>query len=80
MFTEYESKPITRLAHKVVESDVIVKVENQESTYHTVIGGTETVFKAYEKINIGDYIIYLNDSDIYHCNASVFADRNIIPE
>ena len=79
-FKEYQSKPIKRLAHKVTAGDVITKVEGQEATFNLISGKSDVDFKAYEEVNIGDYIVFLNDNDIYHCNAEVFAERNIINE
>ena len=79
MFRDYQSKPIIRKARKVSISDIITKCELLESTFILVVDGGENVtFKAYEDIKVGDYIVYLNDDDIYHCNAAVFADRNIV--
>ncbi len=28
----------------------------------------------------GDYIVYLNDKDVYHCSEEVFRGRNIVGE
>ena len=77
MFTEYQSRPITRLAHKVSATDVITAQE-AESTSTLSDGDKLVEFKHYEPVAIGDYIVYLNDSDVYHCNAKVFAERNLV--
>ena len=90
MFKEYESKPITRLAHKITDTDSVVKSEGKESTFILSIN-TETEgsgpieFKAYDKPCVGDYVVRLlenNDGgeELYHCRAEVFAERNVIPE
>ena len=79
MFIKYQSKPITRLAHKVTESDVITEVEDKESTSVLNSSSSSVAFKHYEPVLVGDYIVYLNEDDIYHCSAKVFAERNIIP-
>lgn len=78
MFKDYQSKPITRKAHKITDECVITKLE-AEATYQIKSPTLATYkFKAYEDINVGDFIVFLNDDDIYHCNAIVFADRNIV--
>lgn len=76
MFKSYQSKPITRLAHRITEKDVIKKVEIEEATYKIWLLDKTVKFKAYKSVNVGDYVVYLNDDDIYHCNATVFAERN----
>lgn len=77
MFKEYQSKPITRLAHKINDTDGLVYLpENSEASI--TVDGSALTFKCYEEPAIGDYVCYLNDEDIYHCNAKVFAERNII--
>jgi hypothetical protein len=75
MFKQYHSKPITRSAHLVTEDDVIVKLDESTSSLNG-----EVNFKHYEEVKVGDYIVYLNEEDIYHCNAKVFAERNIVDE
>jgi hypothetical protein len=82
MFKRYKSKPIVRLAYKIHSSDDIypqphdscctVEIANGESQ------GEKVTFVAHEEVNTGDYIVYLNEDDIYHCSAKVFAERNII--
>lgn len=76
-FKECQSKPITRLAYEVRDSD-IVTAEDKEATSSIVIDGHKTFFKHYENVKTGDFIVHLNDSDIYHCDRSVFMDRNIV--
>lgn len=77
MFKEYQSRPITRLAMVItIEHDVLYMEEKSEATIQTATGGL--VFKCYEEPKVGDYVCYLNAEDIYHCNAKVFAERNIV--
>jgi len=76
MFKDYESKPVTRKAHKVTADDVLTVID--ETTQSITIEGQTVNFKHYEEVKVGDYIVYLNESDIYHCNAEVFAERNIV--
>tara|TARA_R100001039_G_C1845090_1_gene105441 strand:+ start:524 stop:1153 length:630 start_codon:yes stop_codon:yes gene_type:complete len=75
-FMTYQGKPTTRDAYCVQPGDVIESAG--EATYRTVIEGKAVEFKAYEQVNVGDYIVYLTDSDIYHCRADVFHERNIV--
>lgn len=76
-FKEYRSKPITRLAYEVSESDSI-NIEEKEATSSIAIDGEKVFFKHYEPVKTGDFIVYLNDSDIYHCDRKVFEERNIL--
>lgn len=76
-FKPYESKPITRYAHRLTAADKIAKVG--EATYNVVLPDTVVAFKAYEEPHVGDFIVWLSGNDIYHCTAKVFAERNIIP-
>ena len=82
MFKRYQSKPIVRLAYQIHSSDHICN-EPHESTCHVEVAngessGTRVTFVAHEEVKTGDYIVYLNEDDIYHCSAKVFAERNII--
>lgn len=78
MYTRYESKPITRLAYQITRNDVITEA-NEEATYTLKVDSwLPVIFKATEPVKLGDYIIYLSETDIYHCDATVFAERNIV--
>jgi len=76
MFKEYQSKPVTRKAHEVISEDEIVPVD--DSTSKLVNTDGELLFKHYEPVKYGDYIVFLNDDDVYHCSRKVFHDRNIV--
>lgn len=76
-FKEYQSKPITRKACEVLSSDNIQKCQLQ-STSAIEVDGERLEFKHYEPVKVGDFIVYLNDDDIYHCDRAVFVDRNIV--
>ena len=78
-FTRYESRPITRLAHRITEKDVIVNTE-EPNTYGIMSDGESITFKAYQSIQTGDFVVYLHDEDVYHCSQEVFCERNIVPE
>ncbi|GEK52358.1 hypothetical protein [Vreelandella venusta] len=75
-FNTYESKPVTRLAHKIEANDVIQALP--DCTYAIRVDEVDVLFKAYTTPVVGDYVVYLNDGDIYHCSAEVFAERNIV--
>jgi len=80
MFKEYQSKPVICTARKIQATDVINKVEGTEATYLLTAEEAGTItFKAYELPEVGDYVVYLRNDDIYHCSAGVFGERNTIP-
>ncbi len=72
-FKDYTSRPITRRA-AVIPDDAIIEYFPDGQT--ASVGGFE--FKCYEMPKHGDYVCYLSDDDIYHCNATVFKERNIV--
>ena len=78
-FKSYASQPVTRLAHCIKSLDEIVQVDNQTMRYEPAPGAVH-LFKFFQEIKVGDYIVYLTDEDKYHCSAEVFATRNIVPE
>lgn len=84
-FKRYESRPITRLAHEITEDDVIFQASHPvtrmilPNTYCIRVGEVEHTFKAYEEIKTGDFVVFLNEDDIYHCSREVFLERNIVP-
>jgi len=75
-FKEYESKPVIRTAYRVKAGDDIQDLG--ECTYAIFIEGKEYVFKAYETIFPGDYVVYLDEKDIYHCRDAVFRERHFV--
>lgn len=77
MFNPYYTKPTIRLAHEILFEDKITQVEGEESTYTLEDEyGYIITFKATASVRIGDYIIYLNKDDIYHCPIEVFVAGN----
>tara|TARA_R110002074_G_C12099254_1_gene624863 strand:- start:47 stop:550 length:504 start_codon:yes stop_codon:yes gene_type:complete len=76
MFKEFKIKPITRLAHMITDDDYVEKVGEKEFILQSEGGNIH--FVAYEQPELGDYVIYLNQDDVYHCNAKVFAERNVL--
>ena len=75
-FKRYHSKPIVRLAYQIKEKDLIY-TDNDESDDHFIdFNGERLTFVAHQEVKAGDYIVYLNESDIYHCSKQVFEERN----
>jgi hypothetical protein len=73
-FKSYTSKPILRDAYEIKATDVIHAVS--ESEFYIEIGGKNIRFNAHETIFPGDFVVYLTDSDVYHCRREVFRERN----
>jgi hypothetical protein len=78
-FNRYESRPITRLAHCINAASSLEQCE-EPNTWAVLVDGHRITFKAYEAPLVGDYVVYLNDEDVYHCTQEVFVARNIVPE
>ena len=78
IFTAYESKPITRYAHKITESDIIS--QNPDGSYYLMSRGETVLFHSHIPVQTGGYVVKLSDDDTYYCSAEVFAERNIIPD
>lgn len=76
-FKPFQSKPITRLAHEITDNDVISR--HGENLYQIKIpSGPVLSFMAYETVKTGDYVVFLDQSDIYHCRRDIFHERNIV--
>jgi len=78
-FERFVSRPITRLAHEITEDDRIVSAGTNLLRLITKDGEKHT-FVHYEEVQTGDYVVYLNEDDIYHCSREVFLERNVVPE
>jgi hypothetical protein len=74
-FCLYDSKPTVREAYKI-RGDELIEMGN-DNTGKITIESISYVFAVHEPIRSGDYIVFLNDEDVYHCNQKVFAERNI---
>jgi len=83
-FTDFESKPVTRMAFQITKYYQIDKIQNSESTYKIYVPEDEyeqeIYFKAYEEPKVGDWIVRLTNKDTYHVTDAVFRERNIVPE
>lgn len=79
-FNLYQSRPIERLATQIKSGGFLEKIPFKESTYHYQHDrdGVSVEFKAHQEPVAGDYICYLNESDIYHVDAKTFAERNVL--
>lgn len=74
-FERYQSKPVTRLAHEITEHDLIT--EQSPNRYRLKMPEGDAVdFVAFCGIKTGDFVVFHNEDDIYHCNRKVFAERN----
>ncbi len=75
MFKEYKSKPIIRKAHEITEQDKLTWDMYDHCAY-IQYEGKSLCFTCHGEPKVGDYIVYLNDEDVYHCNREVFHERN----
>lgn len=74
-FRSYQGKPVVRVAYEITEADTIVKTDDA-STSEICVAGTWYKFKHYVEVKAGDYVVFLNEKDIYHCERAVFLERN----
>ncbi len=77
MFKSYNSKPIQRLSCLILAAGVLAKVPDAEATWTYTFEANIVEFKAHQTPVVGDYIVYLNDDDVYHVDAKTFAEHNI---
>ncbi len=75
-FTVYVGKPINRLGYEVKDGQAVTFID--QTTKSIEVAGETIPFKHHEPVKPGGFIVYLNDSDIYHCDRKVFAERNHI--
>lgn len=77
MFKRYQSKPIIRLAYQIHEGDTVAHDGYESPVHHLETkNGDKVTFVAHEEVKAGDYVVYLNEQDIYHCSEKVFNERN----
>jgi hypothetical protein len=78
-FKDYQSKPIVRRAMEILpEHTIDYREDNKVVRVYFSVGYITAV--AHEKVNVGDFIVYLSEEDIYHCRREVFMERNIVEE
>lgn len=79
-FSLFESKPIFRKAIQIKNSGELFAqrcLDTAQNKYRYREGDDISVsFVAHEEVLPGDYIVFLNDKDTYHCKQSVFLERN----
>ncbi|MGB1975197.1 MAG: Gp49 family protein [Vibrio toranzoniae] len=84
-FHQYESKPVTRTAYQLTKRDLVTMTWNHDLVSNTAkamiqIEGKKVVFAFHcrpDEIKTGDYVVFLNENDTYHCSEEVFNERNI---
>ena len=79
MFKEYQSKAITRKAHEITENDSIEQLHDSTLWRLVTADGVVVDFAVHAPVvQVGDFVVYLNHSDVYHCERKVFFERNIV--
>lgn len=81
-FKLYEGKPIVREAHQLTEVDldfITYRQVGEDIKAVFTIDGQEVVFAFHCKageMKVGDYVVFINEKDTYHCSKEVFEERN----
>jgi hypothetical protein len=80
MFKEYKSKEIIRKAYEIKPEDVIRQGLGDAVIWRVLSKehGETVEFVAHQEVVAGDFIVFLNDEDVYHCSREVFFERNIV--
>ena len=76
-FKRYPSRPITRLAYEIQEDDVLSSRTPGE--WQITVGTERVTFKAHAIPETGDFVVYQNAEDIYHCPREVFLGHSVVP-
>lgn len=84
-FKLFDAKPIQREAYQLTMQDVISmrfdRDDVSDSNRAGIIVGCTPISFAYhckpEEIKAGDYVVFINENDTYHCSEEVFNERNI---
>jgi hypothetical protein len=81
-FRVYQGRQINRTAYEIQEGDTIVKMASNytggPSKSVIELDGQEFEFVHYEPVKPGDFICYLDATDIYHVRRSVMKQRNYL--
>lgn len=79
-FKVYQGKQINRIAYEIKASDVlpVVKGTHESGVLAIEVEGNRYEFVHYEPVNVGDFVCFLDETDIYHVRRSVFEQRNHI--
>ncbi|WP_038224821.1 Gp49 family protein [Vibrio sp. ER1A] len=83
-FKLFESKPVEREAYQLTKRDIITMTwakddANNSNVACVQIEGhmVEFAFHCHpDEIKAGDYVVFLNEKDTYHCSEEVFIERN----
>jgi len=78
MFKEYQSKPVVRLAYQIKPTDNVVQC-GYAGDYKVLISDKWELFRTHQVVESGDWVVYLNENDVYHCSDQVFRERNVVP-
>lgn len=83
-FKLYDAKPIQREAYQLTEEDIKrinEFMDNSQTDAAVFFIGEESINFAYhckpDEIKAGDYVVFINENDTYHCSEEVFNERNI---
>lgn len=80
-FHQYEGKPVTRTAYQLTKRDLVTLTWDMDSNKATIQIEGELIKFAFhcrpDEIKAGDYVVFLNENDTYHCSEEVFNERNI---
>lgn len=84
-FKLFDAKPIQREAYQLTANDIDAlqfnAIPQDASTKAWFdIFGTSVTFAFHckpEEIKAGDYVVFINENDTYHCSEEVFNERNI---
>lgn len=83
-FKLFDAKPIQREAYQLTKQDInsmFWDMNAQTGKKAVVLIAGEKVSFAFhckpEEIKAGDYVVFINENDTYHCSKEVFNERNI---
>lgn len=77
-FQIYETRPTQRLAHQITEDDRILNTDQDGYSLLITPTGTKITFSNNKDMKTGDYVIFLNKEDIYHCYKEVFENSHYV--
>ncbi len=84
-FKLFDAKPIQREAYQLTEQDITAisfdRDADSDSNRACIFVGLSPISFAFhckpEEIKAGDYVVFINENDTYHCSEEVFNERNI---
>ena len=82
VFKEYTSKPTIRNAAVLTSANFVDRGKEATGARYAIIvcdvTNAKLNFVAHQTPVVGDYVVYLDVTDVYHCSKEVFTDRNIV--